>query len=83
MADYDKGQLRREYLPTGQPTGRFEAVEDIKTVALGKDQTRVTTKVEKADGTYFVKVEIMEVDINAGMASSGMRTVRQEVVERG
>lgn len=65
------------------PYERYINEPDIRTVALGKDQKRVTTKVENADGSFFVKVEILEVDINAGMASTGMRTVRQVVVERG
>lgn len=82
MAEYDKSQLRKEYLPTGQPTGRFEEVEDIQTVALGKDQIRKTTRVETNEG-FHTTVEILEPDPGAGMSSTGLRTVRKEVVARG
>jgi hypothetical protein len=59
------------------------ADEDIRTVALRTDQIRKTTKVETGTGRWHVTVEIMEPDPGAGMSSTGLRTVRKEVVERG
>ena len=55
---------------------------DIETVALGKGQIRSTTKVEH-NGNWFVVVEIQEPDPGAGMGSTGLRTVRKEVVAHG
>lgn len=52
--------------------------EDIRLVALSKGQRRITMITEKDDGSKYVRVIIEEVDRDAGMASTGMRTVREE-----
>lgn len=53
---------------------------DIRTVALGPLQRRVTTIVEEYDHTTTTIVEIEEVDRDAGMASTGYRIVRKETL---
>jgi len=52
--------------------------DDIRTVALRKGQRRITMTTEKDNGETYTRVIIEEVDRDAGMNSTGMRTVREE-----
>jgi hypothetical protein len=90
MAEYDKRFMNDMDLPSMASYSDFEGGEadnadnanDIQTVALGKDQIRKTTRVETVD-SFHTTVEILEPDPGAGMASTGLRTVRKEIVARG
>jgi hypothetical protein len=87
MAEYDKRFMNDMDLPGMASYSDFEGGEadnanDIQTVALGKDQIRKTTRVETVD-SFHTTVEILEPDPGAGMASTGLRTVRKEIVARG
>lgn len=53
--------------------------DDIRTVALSKGQRRITMITEWDNGQKNTRVIIEEIDPGAGMASTGMRTVREEV----
>jgi hypothetical protein len=86
MAEYDKGFMSDMDLPGMWSHSDFEGGEadnanDIRNVALGKEQRRITMMTEYGDGREpYVRVIIEEPDRDAGMNSTGMRTVREEVV---
>jgi hypothetical protein len=86
VAEYDKEFMNDMDLPGMWSHSDFEGGEadnanDIRNVALSKDQRRITMMTEYGDERQtYVRVIIEEPDRDAGMNSTGYRTVREEVI---